>query len=70
MPTKEAAWILALFEEAIELCGVPHELRTDNGPPFVAIARTMLSRLWRSLVDLAIRRIRTQIDTAWTNGMH
>ena len=38
VPTKEAIWILALLEEAIELCGVPHELMTDNGTPFVAIS--------------------------------
>jgi transposase InsO family protein len=68
VPTKEAVWILALLEEAIELCGVPHELMTDNGTPFVAIVRTMLSRFQRSLADLAIRHIRTQIDTPWTNG--
>jgi transposase InsO family protein len=68
VPTKEAGWVLALLEEAIELCGVPHELMTDNGTPFVAIVRTMLSRFQRSLADLQIRHIRTQIDTPWTNG--
>jgi len=68
VPTKEAIWVLALLEEAIELCGVPHELMTDNGTPFVAIARTMLSRFQRSLAELRIRHIRTQIDTPWTNG--
>jgi transposase InsO family protein len=68
VPTKEAVWILALLEEAIELCGVPQELMTDNGTPFVAIVRTMLSRFQRSLADLRIRHIRTQIDTPWTNG--
>jgi transposase InsO family protein len=41
---------------------------TDNGTPFVAIVRTMLSRFQRSLADLQIRHIRTQIDTPWTNG--
>ncbi len=68
VPTKEAIWVLALLEEAIELCGVPHELMTDNGTPFVAITRSMLSRFQRSLAELAIRHIRTQIDTPWTNG--
>jgi transposase InsO family protein len=68
VPTKEASWILALLEEVIELCGVRHELMTDNGTPFVAITRTMLSRFQRSLAELAIRHIRTQIDTPWTNG--
>ena len=50
------------------MCGVPHELMTDNGTPFVAITRSMLSRFQRSLAELRIRHIRTQIDTPWTNG--
>jgi len=41
---------------------------SDNGTPFVAIVRTMLSRFQRSLADLQVRHIRTQIDTPWTNG--
>ena len=68
VPTKEAIWILSLLEEAVELCGVPHELMSDNGTPFVAIARSMLSRFQRTLEELRIRHIRTQIDTPWTNG--
>lgn len=68
VPTKEAVWILSLLEEAVELCGVPHELMSDNGTPFVAIARSMLSRFQRTLEELRVRHIRTQIDTPWTNG--
>ena len=68
VPTKEASSILALLEEAVELCGVPLELMSDNGTPFVAIARSMLSRFQRTLEELRIRHIRTQIDTPWTNG--
>ena len=68
VPTKEAIWVLALLQEAIELCGVPLEIMSDNGTPFVAITRTMLSRFQRSLADLRIRHIRTQINTPWTNG--
>jgi len=40
----------------------------DNGTPFVAITRSMLSRFQRTLEELRIRHIRTQIDTPWTNG--
>jgi transposase InsO family protein len=47
---------------------VPLALMTDNGSPFVAITKTMLSRFQRTLEDLSIRHIRTQIDTPWTNG--
>jgi transposase InsO family protein len=68
VPTKEAIWVLDLLAEAVELCGVPHELMSDNGTPFVAITRSMLSRFQRSLDELRVRHIRTQIDTPWTNG--
>ena len=43
--------------------------RADNGKPFVAITRSMHSRFQRSLVELEIRHIRTQIDTPCTNGV-
>jgi transposase InsO family protein len=68
VPSREALPILDTLAETVELCGVPHELMTDNGTPFVAILRTMLSRFQRSLAELEIRHIRTQIDTPWTNG--
>jgi len=68
VPSREAMPILEALAEADELCGVPHELMTDHGTPFVAIVRTMLSRFQRSLAELEIRHIRTQVDTPWTNG--
>ncbi len=68
VPSLEAEAILRFLGEAVELCGVPLALMSDNGSPFVAIARTMLSRFQRTLEELCIRHIRTQIDTPWTNG--
>jgi transposase InsO family protein len=68
VPTKEALTVLATLAEAIELCGVPLALMSDNGTPFVAVVRTMLSRFQRTLAELSIRHIRTQVDTPWTNG--
>jgi transposase InsO family protein len=68
VPSREAEALLRFFDETIELCGVPLSLMTDNGTPFVAVMRTMLSRFQRSLAELAIRHIRTQVDTPWTNG--
>ena len=68
VPTKEALAILDVLGEAIELCGIPLALMTDNGTPFVAIARSMMSRFQRTLAELEIHHIRTQIDTPWTNG--
>ena len=41
---------------------------SDNGTPFVTIVRTMLSRFQRTLAELDVRHIRTQVDTPWTNG--
>jgi len=68
VPTKEALPILEALAEAIELCGIPLALMSDNGTPFVTIVRTMLSRFQRTLAELEIRHIRTQVDTPWTNG--
>jgi transposase InsO family protein len=68
VPTKEALPILRFLDETVELCGVPLALMTDNGTPFVAVMRTMLSQFQRSLAELQVRHIRTQIDTPWTNG--
>jgi len=68
LPTKEAVPVLETLAEAIELCGVPLALMSDNGTPFVTIVRTMLGRFQRSLAELEIRHIRTQVDTPWTNG--
>ena len=44
IPTRDAISILDTLAEAIELCGVPLALMSDNGTPFVTIVRTMLSR--------------------------
>jgi len=62
-PSLEAEALLRFLGETVELCGVPLALMSDNGSPFVAITNTMLSRLQRSLEELRIRHIRTQIDT-------
>lgn len=68
LPTRHAGPILATLEEAIELCGVPLELMSDNGTPFVILIEGLLTRFQRTLDELRIRHIRTQIDTPWTNG--
>ena len=68
LPTKEAVPVLETLAAAIELCGVLLAWMSDNGTPFVTIVRTMLSRFQRSLAELEIRHIRTQVDTPWTNG--
>lgn len=68
VPTLEAVAVLALLHETIELCGVPLALMSDNGSPFIGVAQRLLTRFQRTLEELHIRHIRTQIDTPWTNG--
>ena len=68
VPTREAVPILEMLTDCVELCGVPLELMSDNGTPFVGIVQSILVRFQRSLAELGIRHIRTQIDTPWTNG--
>jgi transposase InsO family protein len=60
--------VLEALAEAIEVCGIALALMSDNGTPFVTIVRTMLSRFQRTLAELDVRHIRTQVDTPWTNG--
>lgn len=68
LPTRDGERGLRFLGETVELCGVPLALMNDNGTPFVAVVRTMLSRFQRTLAELAVRQIRTQVDTPWTNG--
>ena len=68
VPTLEAVAVLDLLHETIELCGVPLALMSDNGSPFIGVAQRLLTRFQRTLEELHIRHIRTQIDTPWTNG--
>jgi len=60
--------ILAWLRDAIELCGKPLDVMTDNGSPFVYWMPGVLTRFGRTLQELRIRHIRTQINSPWTNG--
>lgn len=65
---KEIATILAWLRDCIELCGRPLQLMTDNGAEFVHWMPGLLNRFGKSLRELEIRQIQTQINTPWTNG--
>ena len=41
---------------------------SDNGTPFVILIEGLLTRFQRTLAELGIHHIRTQMDTPWTNG--
>ena len=65
---REIAPILAWLRRCIELCGRPIDLMTDNGVEFAHWMPGLLNRFGKTLRELEIRQIRTQIDSPWTNG--
>jgi transposase InsO family protein len=65
---SQLASILPWLRDCIELCGKPLDLMSDNGMPFVTWLPGVLSGFGRTLEELRIRHIRTQINSPWTNG--
>ena len=68
LPRPQAAPILAWLDDCFELCGTPVELMSDNGSPFVVWMPGVLTLFGRTLEELQIRHIRTQVNSPWTNG--
>ena len=68
LPAATAEPILAWLAECIELCGRPLDLMSDNGTPFVVWMPGVLTRFGKTLRDLAVRHIKTQVNSPWTNG--
>lgn len=66
--TREVTPILVWLRDCIELCGRPLDLMSDNGTEFVHWMPGMLNRFGKTLRELEIRHIKTQINTPWTNG--
>jgi putative transposase len=66
--TQQAAPILAWLRDCIELCGRPLALMSDNGSPFVVWMPGVLTVFGKTLRELEVRHIRTQINSPWTNG--
>jgi transposase InsO family protein len=64
----QAAPILVWLDECIELCGVPLELMSDNGTPFVVWMPGVLTLFGKTLAELRVRHLRTQVNSPWTNG--
>jgi transposase InsO family protein len=60
--------ILGWLGDCIELCGRPLAVMSDNGSPFVVWMPGVLTRFGKTLRELEIRHIRTQINSPWTNG--
>jgi len=68
LPQPRAAPILAWLDDCVELCGTPLELMSDNGTPFVVWMPGVLTLFGRTLAELHIRHVRTQVNSPWTNG--
>jgi len=68
LPRPQAAPILAWLDDCVELCGTPLELMSDNGSPFVVWMPGVLTLFGKTLEELRIRHIRTQVNSPWTNG--
>lgn len=66
--TAAAGPLLEWLRDCIELCGQPIDLMTDNGTPFVTWMPGVLTIFGKTLRELEIRHIKTQINSPWTNG--
>jgi len=68
LPRPASGPILDWLDDCVELCGVPLELMSDNGSPFVVWMPGVLTLFGKRLADLRVRHIRTQVNSPWTNG--
>lgn len=68
LPRPQAQPILAWLDDCFELCGTPLELMSDNGSPFVIWMPGVLTLFGKTLEELRIRHLRTQVNSPWTNG--
>jgi transposase InsO family protein len=68
LPRPQARPILGWLDDCFELCGTPLELMSDNGSPFVVWMPGVLTLFGRTLEELRIRHIRTQVNSPWANG--
>jgi transposase InsO family protein len=68
LPHPSTEPILEWLGECLELVGVPLELMSDNGSPFVTWMPGVLTLFGKTLEQLHIKHIRTQVNSPWTNG--
>ena len=68
LPSPSTKPILDWLGDCLELCGTPHEVMSDNGSPFVVWMPGVLTLFGKTLAELEIRHIRTQVNSPWTNG--
>jgi putative transposase len=68
LPRPATEPILAWLADCFELVGVPLEIMSDNGAPFVVWMPNVLTLFGKTLAELEIKHIRTQVNSPWTNG--
>jgi len=68
LPRPRTEPILAWLRDCFELCGVPLEVMSDNGSPFATWMPGVLTLFGKTLAELHIKHIRTQVNSPWTNG--
>jgi transposase InsO family protein len=68
LPRPQAEPILDWLADCFELVGIPLELMSDNGAPFVVWMPNVLTLFGKTLEQLRIRHVRTQVNSPWTNG--
>ena len=68
LPSPSTQPILTWLADCFELCGMPHEVMSDNGSPFVVWMPGVLTLFGKTLAELEIKHIRTQVNSPWTNG--
>jgi len=68
LPRPQVSPVLQWLADCIDLCGTPLELMSDNGSPFVVWMPGVLTLFGKTLEELRIRHLRTQVNSPWTNG--
>jgi transposase InsO family protein len=68
LPRPSTEPILDWLHDCFELCGIPHEVMSDNGAPFVVWMPGVLTLFGKTLAELHVKHVRTQVNSPWTNG--
>ncbi len=68
LPRPRAEPILEWLGDCLELVGIPLEVMSDNGAPFAVWMPGVLTLFGKTLEQLHIKHVRTQVNSPWTNG--